>query len=253
MTPDVSNAENSPDDFLIDIRDLEIRLGGDGLRFVVHVPKLCIRKSDRIAIVGESGSGKSTLLDTLSLVRMATRAAVFNVHFSSTAVDVRPGDDARESKLINRLRRDYIGYVPQIGGLVSALTVWDNITMPMRLRRKFDEEFARDIAQRLGIETQLKKYPENLSVGQRQRVAIARSMCGSPTLIAADEPTAALDPINARGAIESLINCAALSDAAVLIVSHHADELTSRGFRVLEQSIEVRQGGAEIHSTFGMV
>ncbi len=253
MTPDANNAETLPGDYLVSIRDLTIQLGGNGLTFVVHVPTLCIRKSDRIAIIGESGSGKSTLLDVLSLVRMATQAAVFNVQFETMAFDVRPGRDSGESKLINRLRRDHIGYVPQIGGLVSALTVWDNITMPMRLRRKFDAAFARDIARRLGIETQLEKYPENLSVGQRQRVAIARSMCGSPSLIAADEPTAALDPINARGAIESLINCASLSDAAVLIVSHHADQLTSRGFRVLKPSIEVRQGGSEIHSTFGVV
>lgn len=251
--PNVDGGETSRADCLVDISDLKIQLGGGRQKFVIHVPRLCVRKSDRIAIIGESGSGKSTLLDVLSLVRIATQARVFTVQFDARKYDVRPGDDATESKLINRLRRDYIGYVPQIGGLVSALTVWDNITMPMRLRGKYDGAFARDIAKRLGIETQLEKHPKTLSVGQRQRVAIARSMCGSPALIAADEPTAALDPINARGAIESLIECASLSTAAVLIVSHHVEQLTSRGFRVLKPNIELRQGGSEIHSTFSMV
>jgi len=238
---------------LVQVENMGVKLATNGSCFKLHVPSLSIYAGDRLAIIGESGSGKSTLLDVLSLVRTASYATKFQACFNDIEYNLSPNTDKVETSQINQLRRNYIGYVPQIGGLVSALTVWENIVMPMRLRQINDLKGAHEITRRLKLDDQLEKLPKNLSVGQRQRVAIARSLCASPKLIAADEPTAALDPVNASQALDALIDCSEFTQSALLVVTHNADQLAKRGFKFIQPSIEVRAEGAEICSSFSLV
>ena len=207
--------------------------------FTLTVPELIIRRGEKVALVGFSGCGKSTLLDLLAMVLRPDEAERF-VFFSQNeqALNVM---DAWQRKQLGRLahaRMLNIGYVLQTGGLFPFLSVRDNIGISRRGLGLPVEEAVESIAQRLHIERHLNKLPGQLSVGERQRVAIARGMAHQPSVVIADEPTASLDPINAEE-IMSLFN--KLTDeyrVTLVMATHDWGKLGERGFRRVEFSFE---------------
>lgn len=141
---------------------------------------------------------------------------------------------ARGFDELSALRSRYIGYVLQHGGLLPYLSVRDNIELSLELLGLPRNDIAINLAAQLGIEQQLDKRPAELSVGQRQRAAIARALAHSPPIVIADEPTAAIDPPNAARIIALLVQ---LTEAlgVTLIVATHAHELVENaGFRLVE-------------------
>ena len=118
------------------------------------------------------------------------------------------------------MRRDKVSLVFQQFNLIPSLTVASNIGFHARLSGRLDQNWIKELADRLGLSAQLGKYPEQLSGGQQQRVAIARTLAAKPALILADEPTGNLDEETADKVMELMMTLAIETDAALLLVTH---------------------------------
>lgn len=146
-----------------------------------------VEEGEYVAIMGESGSGKTTLLNILAALDKPTAGTVF--------LDGRDISNIKDSALA-AFRRDNLGFVFQDFNLLDTFSIEDNIYLPLVLAGKgYNEMQARiqPIAAQLGIGDILKKYPYEVSGGQKQRAAVARALITRPRLILADEPTGALD------------------------------------------------------------
>ena len=151
---------------------------------------LSVQKGDMVAIMGRSGSGKSTVLNLLAGIDALEIGEYWFQGKDMTKLS---------QNQMTVFRRDHIGFVLQHFALIPNYTIFDNIAFPLRLRKESGRvirEKVREIAEELGIETLLQKYPNELSGGEAQRAAIARAVIHQPELILADEPTGALDEEN---------------------------------------------------------
>ena len=137
------------------------------------------------SIVGTSGSGKSTLLHCMAGLDKPTFG---NVYLGENDIYTLSDDE------LSKIRRQEFGFIFQSFNLIPVLNVYDNIILPIQLDgKKEDKEYIMDIVKKVGLEDQLKKFPNELSGGQQQRVAIARALSNKPAIIFADEPTGNLD------------------------------------------------------------
>lgn len=162
------------------------RFGGNKVEALKNV-NFSVETGEYVAIMGESGSGKTTLLNILAALDKPTGGTVI--------LDGKNLRDVKESAMA-AFRRDNLGFVFQEFNLLDTFTIEDNIYLPLVLAGKSYQEMKdrlTPIAARLGISDLLKKYPYEVSGGQKQRAAVARAMITEPKLILADEPTGALD------------------------------------------------------------
>lgn len=175
---------------ILEVRGLKkiysTRLGGNKVEALKNV-NFSVEEGEYVAIMGESGSGKTTLLNILAALDKPTSGSV-----------VLDGNDFSKIKesMVSAFRRDNLGFVFQDFNLLDTFTLEDNIYLPLVLAGKnYKEMFLRmqPIAAKLGIAELLKKYPYEVSGGQKQRAAVARAMITNPRIILADEPTGALD------------------------------------------------------------
>ncbi len=149
-----------------------------------------MEKGDLVAIIGDSGSGKSTLLHLLAGVDKPTSGDIFIQDKNITKFN-------KDEMTV--FRRRNIGVVYQFFNLIPNINVRKNILLPLLLdNKKVDEEYLKEILSILGIEGKLDRYPKQLSGGEQQRVAIARSLITRPAIILADEPTGNLDRKNSE-------------------------------------------------------
>ncbi|MFC9427537.1 ABC transporter ATP-binding protein [Streptomyces sp. NPDC056987] len=173
-----------------------------------------LRAGEVVAVLGPSGSGKSTLLHCLAgIVRPDAGTLTYRGR------DLTALPDAERSAL----RRTEFGFVFQFGRLVPELTCVENVALPLRLagaRRKAAERAALEWLERLEVADLAAKRPGEVSGGQGQRVAVARSLVTSPRVIFADEPTGALDSLNGERVMELLSETARSTGAAVVLVTH---------------------------------
>jgi putative ABC transport system ATP-binding protein len=206
-------------DPILSIRNLvKVRRGGAGYR--LNIPRLEIARGERIALTGSSGSGKSTALDILSMALQPDAADCFTFKPGEQPIDLMGAWRSRRRTSIAGLRMNYIGYVLQTGGLLPFITVRRNISIARSALGLRPNGFVEALAARLGIERLLDAKPGQLSVGERQRVAIARAMATCPKLILADEPTAALDPINAEEVLRLLTEVVQEHGATLVVATH---------------------------------
>jgi len=214
----------STDGLALRLQDVRRRRGD----FVLEVPSLAVARGTCVAVTGPSGSGKSTLLDLLGLVLRPDASTVFEVGDLDVAA-LWARDDADGLASV-RARR--IGYVLQTGGLLPFLDARGNVGLsPRLLGEAVDEALLARLVDGLGLGGSLRKMPRALSIGERQRVAIARALAHRPALVLADEPTAALDPLQGRRVMELLVAlCAELGTTAV-IVSHDWELVRSLAVR----------------------
>ena len=188
------------------------RLGGSRVEALKNV-NFSVEKGEYVAIMGESGSGKTTLLNILAALDKPTHGWV--------NLDGMNLSDIKEST-VSAFRRDNLGFVFQEFNLLDTFTIEDNIYLPLVLSGKpYKEMHARlmPIAQTLGITEILKKYPYEVSGGQKQRAAVARAIITNPKLILADEPTGALDS-KATDELLRLFREINKSGQTILMVTH---------------------------------
>ncbi|WP_300651187.1 ABC transporter ATP-binding protein [Pseudomonas sp.] len=168
---------------------------------------------ESLALMGESGSGKSTLLHLLAGLDRADAGRI--------EVDGRVLDDLREGQLA-AWRRSGIGLVFQQFNLIACLRVADNLAFQARLAGRHDPHWQAELVERLGLAALLGRYPEQLSVGQQQRVALGRALAVRPPLLLADEPTGSLDERSADEVLTLLLELLAGSPTSLLMVTHSA-------------------------------
>ena len=162
------------------------RRGGASVEALKNV-NFTVEKGEYVAIMGESGSGKTTLLNILAALDKATAGTVMLDGMNLSTI---------KDSAIAKFRRDNLGYVFQEFNLLDTFTIEDNIYLPLVLAGKRHQDMSErlsQIAPALGITDLLKKYPYEVSGGQKQRAAVARALITSPKIILADEPTGALD------------------------------------------------------------
>ena len=164
-----------------------------------------------VAVLGPSGSGKSTLLHLLGGLDRPDAGEVWWGDF--------PVHAHTPSKLSER-RAHYVGLIFQNHYLLSDLTLLENVTLPSRIIGRPDEERARELLTRVGLEARLHHPPSRVSGGERQRAAVARALALRPRLLLADEPTGSLDRPRAHEVFDLLLGLAADEDAAVVLVTH---------------------------------
>lgn len=175
---------------------------------------LSLERGSVAALLGPSGSGKSTLIKALGFVSPADTGEVF---FEGRLV-VRAGVPLAD---LASLRRRHLGFVFQKANLTSFLTARENVELACELGGRRDgKKRARELLEYLDVAKREHSYPEMLSGGEQQRVAIARALANEPSLILADEPTAALDSVRSRSVMELFRKVAHDRGAAVLVVTH---------------------------------
>ena len=164
------------------------------------------------AIIGRSGSGKSTLLHILGGLDRPTRGQVL-----IDGKDICSMNDEQMAIF----RRRHMGFVFQQFNLLEEYNVRNNILMPLKLDgRRPDPRFYAEVIDTLGLKEKVNKFPSELSGGEQQRVAIARSVLAKPELIIADEPTGNLDKKTGEEVLELLTTCAAKFGQTLIIVTH---------------------------------
>ncbi len=203
----------SHSDQLLTIRDLEF--GYPGTSFRLKLDEFGLQSGRTMALIGRSGCGKSTLLDLACGIRTPQSGAV---RFDGRDL-AEIGDESRRL-----LRLDSVGLVFQEFRLLDYLTVLDSILLPIRLSGRpvtsDIRERAHELARRAGIQALLKRRPQRLSQGERQRAAICRALIGKPRLVLADEPTGNLDPATAESVLDLLFEQVAEAGAALLVITH---------------------------------
>ena len=200
------------------------RFGGQSVEALKNV-NFTVEKGEYVAIMGESGSGKTTLLNILAALDQATSGTVL--------LDGKDFSKIKENEVAS-FRRDNLGFVFQEFNLLDTFTLEDNIYLPLVLAGKGYQEMKAilmPIAVSLGIESLLKKYPYEVSGGQKQRAAVARALITQPRIILADEPTGALDS-KSSDELLSLFADVNRMGQTVLMVTHSA-RAASRSGRVL--------------------
>lgn len=210
---------------LLDVKNVKkiytTRFGGSQVEALRDV-SFSVENGEYVAIMGESGSGKTTLLNILAALDKPTSGKV-----------ILKGNDIGKitEKEMAAFRRQNLGFVFQDFNLLDTFSIQDNIFLPLVLSgRKFEEMEKKlaPVAKRLGIEEILKKFPYEVSGGQKQRTAVARALITKPQLILADEPTGALDSRASDGLL-SLFSDINADGQTVLMVTHSVKAASTAG------------------------
>lgn len=240
------------------------RFGGSQVEALRNV-NFSVEEGEYVAIMGESGSGKTTLLNILAALDRPTDGSVL--------LDGKDLSAVREQEAA-AFRREQLGFVFQEFNLLDTFTVEDNIYLPLVLAGKRYEDMRErllPLALELGISELLKKYPYEVSGGQKQRAAVARALITEPEIILADEPTGALDSkasdsllrlfaeINARGQTIVMVTHSVkaashagrvlfLRDGQVYHQLYRGEESQEAQFRRISDTLTVLSQGGETHA-----
>ena len=175
---------------------------------------LSIDTGEFTGIMGPSGAGKTTLLNLIATIDSPSSGSIT---IKGKSIDTLKG------RQLSEFRKHNLGFVFQDHNLLDTLTLRENILLPLALQRcgkQTADQRVQYLADLLGIEDILDKYPVENSGGQRQRAALARALAGSPELLLADEPTGSLDSKNARRLMETFSHLNKTGEANILLVTH---------------------------------
>jgi len=195
---------------------------------VLDAIDLSIAPGDFVAIMGPSGSGKSTLLGIAAGLDQPTQGKVI-----LDGIDLSIANE----KALAELRRDRIGFVFQNFQLLPGFTALENVALPLFLKSEHSEtqilEKAREYLRKVGMEHRQSHFPRQLSGGEEQRIAIARSFVNEPRILFADEPTANLDSKNSQIVLELLETKNKESRTTLVLVTHDPD-VAKRATRIIQ-------------------
>ncbi len=229
-----------PQNTLLSLQHLhKERAQGDG--YTLHIEHFFIGRGERVALVGPSGCGKSTALDIMAAILQPEEHVNkdLDAHFFFKEHNILTLWKKRKRNALAQLRQAYIGYILQTGGLLPFLSGHDNICVASPHATKDD---IYTIADALDIRHLLRKKPAQMSVGERQRFAIARALIHNPELILADEPVASLDPLNADKVMSLFVSLAQQKDIAIVMVSHAPDAAKAAGFTLVPLALAREDG-----------
>jgi ABC-type lipoprotein export system ATPase subunit len=207
-------------------------VGPDGSAVpVIDIDSFDLGDGEQVALVGGSGTGKTTLLHLIAgILTPDSGRILFGVASSpapGAALNYRsPGDGSVDIAALGEAERDVfrgrnIGYVFQTHHLLGGFTALENVLLGMSFTgRSSDPKWAKHLLAEVGLSDRLDYKPEKLSVGQQQRVAVARALANRPKLVLADEPTGALDPRNAQAVLDLIRKLCSEVGASLLLVSH---------------------------------
>ena len=233
-------AEHGPvDDPVVTARAL-FKVFGRGENAVTALDgvDVSIARARFTAIMGPSGSGKSTLMHCLAGLESATSGTI--------ALDGQEITSMSQRRL-TRLRRERIGFVFQSFNLVPSLTAGENITLPLDIaRRKVERSRFDQVVEAVGLSDRLSHRPAELSGGQVQRTACARSIVGRPAVVFADEPTGALDQATGHEVMQLLTTTCRMSGATLVVVTHDPQVAAW-----CERLVEIRDGRIHADSKTG--
>ncbi|MCC6793882.1 MAG: ABC transporter ATP-binding protein [Candidatus Hydrogenedentes bacterium] len=190
----------------------------DGERTViVDVPRFAVDDAQQIALQGSSGSGKTTFLNLIAGI-LKPDSGDISLAGQSLSKLSEAGRD--------RVRAQSIGYVFQTFNLLQGYTALENVLLGMMFGRGADVTYAKALLERVGLKDRMNYRPRQLSVGQQQRVAVARALANHPKLVLADEPTGNLDFHHATEALKLIREVCREQNAALLLVTHDREILT---------------------------
>lgn len=183
---------------------------------VIDISELRIDDGEQVALIGTSGSGKTTLLHLIAgILAPDSGSIVFDV--PQGQVDVAKLPEASRDVF----RGSHIGYIFQTHHLLAGFTALENVLLGMSFTgRSADPKWARHLLHEVGLSDRVNYKPGKLSVGQQQRVAVARALANKPRLVLADEPTGALDPRTAQQVLDLIRSLTSEINASLLLVSH---------------------------------
>ncbi|MCY7363578.1 MAG: ABC transporter ATP-binding protein, partial [Ignavibacteria bacterium] len=185
---------------------------------VINIREFHLKEAEQLAVTGESGAGKSTFLNLISGIVSADSGEII---FDGTDIT-----KLSESKR-DLFRAKNIGYIFQSFNLLQGFSSLENLMLGMMFAGKTDKKKCEDALSKVGLSDKLKSKPAELSVGEQQRVAVARAIVNSPKLILADEPTANLDKKNSDSVIGLIKNLCTENKIALIIVSHDKDVIAN--------------------------
>ena len=183
---------------------------------IINVSDFEMGEGAQIALRGSSGVGKTTFLNLIAGILQADSGRIVVAGEEMTALS----ESGRDG-----LRARHIGYIFQTFNLLAGYTALENIMLGMMFGKGIDINFARHLLERVGLGDRMQYRPSQLSVGQQQRVAVARAVANRPRLVLADEPTGNLDYHHANEAVTLIREICRENNAALLIVSHDSEVL----------------------------
>lgn len=202
----------SQNDTIVETRDL-VKIYGDGEEIhALDGVHLKVRRGEFVGVMGPSGSGKSTLLHVLGALDRPTSGQV-----------LINDQDLTKVKDLDRFRNETVGFIFQLHNLIPTMTALENVEVPLHEQRMSGKERhrrAKEVLELVGLGDRLTHLPNQLSGGQCQRVAIARSLVNQPTLVLADEPTGELDSVNSREIIDVMHDINRRLGTTFIIVTH---------------------------------
>jgi putative ABC transport system ATP-binding protein len=184
---------------------------GGGQLPVLRIDSFALKPAEQVALVGESGGGKTTLLNVIAGITQPDSGSVLVDNVELT----RLSEPARD-----RFRAERIGIVFQTFNLLPAFSALENVLLGMSFSGKVDRAFARKLLEQVGLGHRLHHRPPQLSVGEQQRVAVARALANRPRLMLADEPTASVDIAHQQNILQLLQSACDEFKVALLLVTH---------------------------------
>jgi putative ABC transport system ATP-binding protein len=187
---------------------------------VIDIEDLTLADGEQVALIGSSGSGKTTLLHMIAGIVAPDQGGIEYTLPDKTRVEISALPEARRDVF----RGSHVGYIFQTHHLLGGFTALENILLGMSFTgRRPDRAWAHRLLQDVGLTERADYKPEKLSVGQQQRVAVARALANRPGLVLADEPTGALDPATAQQVLELIRSLCREVGASLLLVTHDLD------------------------------
>lgn len=200
---------------ILDLRKNYIAPDGSALS-VINVPSFELASGEQVALIGSSGSGKTTLLHLIAGILTPDSGIVSFAH-NGSAVNICELSEAQR----DAFRGAHIGYIFQTHHLLAGFTALENVLLGMSFAgRSADAAWAKHLLHEVGLSDRLNYKPAKLSVGQQQRVAVARALANRPSLVLADEPTGALDAKNAQQVLDLIRKLCTEVGAALMLVTH---------------------------------
>ena len=211
------------------------KIYGSGHTEVVAVcdATLTVARGEIVALLGPSGAGKTTLLTLIGLILPPNAGRI--VIGGETVFD-----DHRTQVNVRRFRRQHLGFVFQKANLIPFLTAAENVRLAMEINdhpSRAAKRRAMELLDYLGVSERAEHLPSKLSGGEQQRVAVARALANHPSLILADEPTAALDSVRGRQVMELFRKVAHEQNAGVIVVTHD-----HRALDIFDRTLEMEDG-----------